>query len=124
MLLSERNIIRMSDAFRERVRRMERLLNRMTDYERNHPEEWCPISDEMLKQMYPDQCQSQEGRDRKAETMPQEEFELVFDAVLSKSRMRRKKKRKEQEQQSDRQTSEEVEAEKALEVEAQKMAMI
>jgi hypothetical protein len=82
----------MSESFRERVRRMEHLLNKMDEYERNHPDEWCPISDEMLKQIYPDECQSQEGRDRKAETMPQEEFEMVFDAVLQKYRMRRKKK--------------------------------
>ncbi|HKI09944.1 MAG TPA: hypothetical protein VKA09_16255 [Nitrososphaeraceae archaeon] len=82
----------MSESFRERVRRMERLLNKMDDYERNHPDEWCPISDEMLKQIYPDECQSQEGRDRKAETMQQEEFEMVFDAVLQRYRMRRKRK--------------------------------
>jgi hypothetical protein len=82
----------MSESFRERVRRMERLLNKMTDYERAHPDEWCPISDEMLKQMYPGDCHSQEGRDRKAETMPREEFEIVFDAVLQRYRMRRKKK--------------------------------
>jgi hypothetical protein len=82
----------MSESFRERVKRMERLLNKMTDYERAHPDEWCPISDEMLKQMYPDECQSQEGRDHKAETLPQEEFGMVFDAVLNKYRMRRKKK--------------------------------
>ena len=86
----------MSESFRERVRRMERLLNKMDDYERNHPDEWCPISDEMLKQMYPNECQSQEGRDRKAETMPQEEFEMVFDAVLNKYRMRKKKKQHQQ----------------------------
>jgi hypothetical protein len=90
---------------------MERLLNKMDEYERAHPEEWCPISDQMLKQMYPDECQSQEGRDRKAETMPAEEFEMVFDAVLSKYRMRRKKKQ----QQSDQQT---VEAEEEKEMEA------
>jgi hypothetical protein len=83
----------MSESFRERVRRMERLLNKMDDYERNHPDEWCPISDEMLKQMYPDECQSQEGRDRKAETLPQDEFEIVFDAVLQRYRMRRKRKK-------------------------------
>lgn len=71
---------------------MELLLNKMTDYERAHPDEWCPISDEMLKQMYPDECQSQEGRDRKAETIPTEEFEMVFDAVLQRYRMRRKKR--------------------------------
>jgi hypothetical protein len=53
----------------------------MDEHERAHPEEWCPISDEMLKQMYPDEYQSQEGRDRKGETMPAEEFEMVFDAV-------------------------------------------
>jgi hypothetical protein len=86
---------------------MERLLNKMDDYERNHPDEWCPISDEMLKQMYPNECQSQEGRDRKAETMPQEEFEMVFDAVLSKYRMRRKKKQ--QQQASDQQEKKTVE---------------
>ena len=83
----------MSESFRERVKRMERLLNKMSDYERNHPDEWCPISDEMLKQMYPDECQSQEGRDKKADTMPAEEFEMVFDAVMNKYRMRRKKKK-------------------------------
>jgi hypothetical protein len=82
----------MSESFRERVKRMERLLNKMSDYERNHPDEWCPISDEMLKQMYPDECQSQEGRDRKADNMPAEEFEIVFDAVMNKYRMKRKKK--------------------------------
>jgi hypothetical protein len=82
----------MSESFRERVKRMEHLLNKMTDYERNHPDEWCPISDEMLKQMYPDECQSQEGRDRKSDTMPAEEFEMVFDAVMGKYRMRKKKK--------------------------------
>ena len=82
----------MSESFRERVRRMERLLNKMDEYERNHPDEWCPISDEMLKQMYPDECSSQEGRDRKTETMPAEEFEMVFDAVLQRYRMKRKKK--------------------------------
>jgi hypothetical protein len=82
----------MSESFRERVRRMEHLLNKMDEYERNHPDEWCPISDEMLKQMYPDECSSQEGRDRKAETMPAEEFEMVFDAVLQRYRMKRKKK--------------------------------
>jgi hypothetical protein len=65
----------------------------MDEYERNHPDEWCPISDEMLKQMYPDECSSQEGRDRKAETMPAEEFEMVFDAVLQRYRMKRKKKK-------------------------------
>jgi hypothetical protein len=90
----------MSESFRERVRRMERLLNKMDEYERNHPDEWCPISDEMLRQMYPDECSSQEGRDRKAETMPQEEFEMVFDAVLQRYRMRRKKKVTEREGQS------------------------
>jgi hypothetical protein len=97
----------MSESFRERVRRMERLLNKMSDYERARPHEWCPISDEMLKQMYPDECQSQEGRDRKAETMPQEEFEMVFDAVLQKYRMRRKK-------QKEQQQDEVVEAEKVV----------
>ena len=98
----------MSESFRERVRRMERLLNKMDEYERANPEEWCPISDEMLKNMYPDECQSQEGRDRKAEMMPQEEFEMVFDAVLSKYRLRRKKKQQKQAQQSDQQDMEEA----------------
>lgn len=84
----------MSESFRERVKRMERLLNKMTDYEILHQQEWCPISDEMLKQMYPDECSSQEGRDRKAETMPAEEFEMVFDAVLQRYRRGRKKKQK------------------------------
>lgn len=46
----------------------------------------------MLKQMYPDDWQSQEGRDRKAETLPIEEFEIVFDAVLQRYRRIRKKK--------------------------------
>lgn len=101
----------MSESFHERVRRMERLLNKMDDYERAHPEEWCPISDEMLKQMYPDESQSQEGRDRTAETMPQEEFEIVFDAVLSKYRMRRKKKQQSEGQESDQQDQDVVEEE-------------
>jgi hypothetical protein len=92
---------------------MERLLNKMDEHERAHPEEWCPISDEMLRQMYPDECQSQEGRDRKAETMPAEEFEMVFDAVLKKYRMRRKKKQQQKEvvaaKQSDQQTEQQQE---------------
>jgi hypothetical protein len=87
----------MSESFRERVKRMERLLNKMEDYEKAHPEEWCPISDEILKQMYPDECQSQEGRDRKTETLPVEEFELIFDAVMNKYRLRKKKKQGEPE---------------------------
>jgi hypothetical protein len=92
---------------------MERVLNKMSDYERTHELEWCPISDEILKQMYPDECQSQEGRDRKAETLPQEEFELIFDAVMNKYRMRKKKKQ--QQQQSDQQDQEEaVETEKEV----------
>jgi hypothetical protein len=32
--------------------------------------------------MYPCECDSQEDRDRKAESMPLDEFEIVFDAVL------------------------------------------
>jgi hypothetical protein len=87
---------------------MKSLLNKMTDYERNHPYEWCPISDEMLKQMYPDECQSQEGRDRKAETMPREEFEMVFDAVLQKYRMRRKKKLQQQGQKEKAEVQKEI----------------
>jgi hypothetical protein len=103
----------MSESFRTRVKRMERVLNKMSDYERTHELEWCPISDEILKQMYPDECQSQEGRDRKAETLPQEEFELIFDAVMNKYRMRKKKKQ--QQQQSDQQDQEEaVETEKEV----------
>jgi hypothetical protein len=87
----------------------------MTDYERAHPYEWCPISDEILKQMYPDECQSQEGRDRKAETMPQEEFETVFDAVLNKyRRIRKMKQQEQQEKQSDQQDQEAVETEKEV----------
>lgn len=104
----EVEIIIMSESFRERVSRMERLLNKMTDYEREHPLEWCPISDEMLKQMYPGECESQEGRDRKAETLPVEEFEMVFDAVINKYRMRKKKKQKGQQ-------SGQIEQEKAQE---------
>jgi hypothetical protein len=46
----------------------------------------------MLKQMYPGECDSQEGRDRKAENLPQEEFEMVFDAVLQRYRRARKRK--------------------------------
>lgn len=58
----------MSESFRERVKRYERLTNKLSDYEKNHELEWCPISDEILKEMYPGQCDSQEDRDRKAET--------------------------------------------------------
>jgi hypothetical protein len=86
----------MSESFRERVRRMERLLNKMDEYERNHADEWCPISDQILKDMYPEECSSQAGRDKKAETMSNEEFEMVFDATLQQYRKARKKNQKKQ----------------------------
>jgi hypothetical protein len=48
--------------------------------------------------MYPGECQTQQRRDRKADTMPIEEFEMIFDAVLQKCRIRRKKKQQQQQQ--------------------------
>jgi hypothetical protein len=98
----------MSAKFRERVSNTMRLINKMDEYERNHPDEWCPISDEILKDVYPEECGSQAGRDRKAETMPQEEFEMVFDAVLQRYRMRRKKKITETEAQTAKEEQEVV----------------
>jgi hypothetical protein len=69
-----------------------RLVNKMDEYERNHPDEWCPISDQILKDMFPEECSSQEARDRKAETMSDQEFEIVFDATMQQYRKARKKK--------------------------------
>jgi len=98
----------MSAKFRERVSNTLRLINQMDEYEKNHPDEWCPISDQILKDMYPEECSSQEGRDRRAETMSNEEFEIVFDATMQQYRKARKKKQPgaEQHQQSDQQTVE------------------
>jgi hypothetical protein len=88
----------MSESFRDRIKRNERLLNQLTDYEKKHELEWCPISDEMLKEMYTGECDSQADRDRKAETMPQEEFEILFDATMQRYRkLKRKKKGQQQE---------------------------
>jgi hypothetical protein len=86
----------MSAKFRERVSNTMRLINKMDEYERKNPDEWCPISDQILKDMYPEECSSQAGRDRKAETMSNEEFEMVFDATLQQYRKARKKKQKKQ----------------------------
>jgi hypothetical protein len=80
----------------------------MDEYEKAHPDEWCPISDRVLKEMYPTECSSQEGRDARAETMTDEEFEIIFDVVMHRYRRMRKKKQASQEgqqsQQSDQQT--------------------
>ncbi len=75
----------------------------MDEYEHKHPDEWCPISDQILKNMYPEECSSQAGRDRKAETMSAEEFEMVFDATLQQYRKARKKKQPQSEQEQEQQ---------------------
>jgi hypothetical protein len=101
----------MSAKFRERVSRTMALINKMDEYEKNHPDEWCPISDQLLKEMYPDECSSQEGRDAKAESMSNEEFEVVFDATMLQYRKVRKKKKQtsqEEGQESDQQVVEAV----------------
>jgi hypothetical protein len=87
-------------------------MNKLTDYEKQHELEWCPISDEILKEMYPGQCDSQEDRDRKAETMPLDEFEIVFDCVIQRYRKQRRKKKGEQQQKTE-------EKEKAMETETE-----
>jgi hypothetical protein len=106
----------MSESFRERIKQNERLLNQLTDYEENHELEWCPISDDMLKEMYPGQCDSQEDRDHKVDSMPQEEFEILFDATMQRYRkVKRKKKKQGEEGKSDQQEDEQVEQEKQQE---------
>jgi hypothetical protein len=97
----------MSESFRERIKQNEQLINKLTDYEKSHELEWCPISDEMLKEMYPGECNSQEDRDRKVDTMPIDELEILLDATLQ--RYRKLKKRKEEEGQQQHQTQEEEE---------------
>jgi hypothetical protein len=87
----------MSAKFRERCSNTLRLINQMDEYEKNHPDEWCPISDQVLKDTYPGECNSQEGRDRKVVAMSDEEFETIFDATLQQYRKVRKKKGKSQE---------------------------
>src|SRR5829696_4357941 len=83
----------MSAKFRERCSNTMRLINKMDEYEKNHPDEWCPISDNILKELYPGECSSQEGRDMKAQTLSEEEFEVIFDVVLDQYRRVRKKKK-------------------------------
>lgn len=92
-------------------------MNKLTDYEKQHELEWCPISVEILKEMYPVECDSQEDRDRKAETMPLDEFEIVFDATMQ--RYRKLKRKKEQQQQGDAETQEQPEEQEEKEVVAQ-----
>ena|SRR5215218_6568399 len=98
----------MSAKFRERCSNTMRLINQMDEYERNHPDEWCPISDQILKDMYPEECSSQAGRDKKAETMSAEEFEVVFDAMLQQYRKVRKKKQASQQGQLSQEQEQEI----------------
>jgi len=86
----------------------------MDEYEKNHPDEWCPISDQILKDMYPDECNSQEGRDRKAETMSEEEFEIVFDATMQQYRKARRKKKQEASQEGQQQQGQQVQEEEEI----------
>lgn len=98
----------MSESFRERVKRYERVMNKLTGYEKQHELEWCPISDEILKEVYPGERDSQEDRDRKAETMPLNELEIVFNATMQRYRKLNRKKEQKQ-QQRDAETQEQPE---------------
>ena len=102
-------MIKMSESFRERIKRNIQLMNQLTDYEKQHELEWCPISDEMLKEMYPGLCETQQDRDTKVDSMTTEEIRALLDATLKRYRMLKRKKQIEQGQQSsssDQQTAE------------------
>jgi hypothetical protein len=109
----------MSESFRERVKSNVQLMNQLITYEKQHELEWCPVSDDMLKAMYPGQCDTQEARDAKVDSMINEEFRQLLDAVLKRYRMLKRKKEK-----RDRGESEEEEAGEEGEAERQTAAEV
>jgi hypothetical protein len=110
-------MIKMSESFRERIKRNIQLMNQLTDYEKQHELEWCPISDEMLKEMYPGQCETQEDGDKKVDSMTSEEIRALLDATLKRYRMLKRKKQIEQGQSSSDQQTEEKESQQQEEEE-------
>ncbi len=98
----------MSEGFRERVYQAPNLVAYLTEYEIAHPLEWCKVSDEIMKESYPDECDTAEQIDEKAQSIPELEFEARFIETIEryragKSQEKDKQKKQKREQDEERQ---------------------
>lgn len=106
----------MSYGYRTRVRQTQYLWDSLTEEEKQRPMEWCPVSDELIREQYPGQ-----NVDAVIAKMSGDEFLSFFKAVMLRFRNRKKKKQlaeREQEQEEEEEQTEEVNDQTERELEA------
>lgn len=78
----------MSQGFRDRVRNTQYLWDTLTEDEKQNPMDWCPVSDQVFKEMYPNIT----NIDAKIEQMSNDEFRSFFEAVMRRYRARKRRR--------------------------------